>query len=273
MILLARFISVITVTMMMYVVNAQNESSSNVSTMVPTVMDASEQKTNVSRFDNLPDNVRAKLRFVPDKDRIPGDYIIIFNQTRVIEVKETVKQILIDNSINLTKAYEAVKAAKVKVFETFGNGTTIDEKYVSLLIRLVNSSLVLYVEEDSIQRLEQTDNTTKSTIMGTYDSDNFTISQSFPTWGLDRIDQSTLPLNNVFHSDFSGEGVTAYVVDTGINPTHEEFEGRATCEFTAFTDESCIDLNGHGTHVAGTYLSSLIVIFSNNYLLYCVVFY
>ena len=37
-----------------------------------------------------------------------------------------------------------------------------------------------------------------------------------PSWGLDRIDQRDLPLNNAFTYPNTGAGVTAYIIDTGI---------------------------------------------------------
>ncbi|KAH8682527.1 peptidase S8/S53 domain-containing protein [Xylariales sp. PMI_506] len=49
----------------------------------------------------------------------------------------------------------------------------------------------------------------------------------------------------------AGEGITAYVVDTGIRTTHEQFQGRATLEYNAVNNVST-DENGHGSHVAGT---------------------
>jgi hypothetical protein len=70
-------------------------------------------------------------------------------------------------------------------------------------------------------------------------------------WGLDRIDQSTLPLNNQYVYNYTGSGVRVYIIDTGIRYTHTEFGGRAYFGFDAFGGTGS-DGNGHGTHVAGT---------------------
>jgi len=77
--------------------------------------------------------------------------------------------------------------------------------------------------------------------------------QSPATWGLDRIDQRDLPLSSSYTYNQTGLGVNAYVIDTGIRATHQEFAGRIGNGYTAITDgQGTNDCNGHGTHVAGT---------------------
>ncbi|MFF3604071.1 S8 family serine peptidase [Streptomyces sp. NPDC002463] len=75
-----------------------------------------------------------------------------------------------------------------------------------------------------------------------------------PSWGLDRIDQTETAGDDKYtYPDGGGEGVTAYVIDTGVRITHQDFGGRATHGFDAVDkDDSADDGNGHGTHVAGT---------------------
>jgi subtilisin family serine protease len=76
--------------------------------------------------------------------------------------------------------------------------------------------------------------------------------QLSPGWGLDRIDQRLLPLNQKYSYTTTGVGVTAYVVDSGINSTHTDFTGRIKSGFTAISDgNGTEDCNGHGTHVSG----------------------
>ena len=75
-----------------------------------------------------------------------------------------------------------------------------------------------------------------------------------PSWGLDRVDQKTLPLNAKYnYPDSAGQGVTTYVIDTGVRITHSDFGGRASYGYD-FIDNDPVaqDGNGHGTHVAGT---------------------
>jgi subtilisin family serine protease len=80
-----------------------------------------------------------------------------------------------------------------------------------------------------------------------------TATQTGATWGIDRTDQRALPLSTTYSYTNTGLGVTAYIIDTGIDMGHSEFGGRATFGFDAFTDgQNGNDCNGHGTHVAGT---------------------
>ncbi|TDC70203.1 S8 family peptidase [Streptomyces hainanensis] len=72
-----------------------------------------------------------------------------------------------------------------------------------------------------------------------------------PSWGLDRIDQADLPLDAGYTYANEGAGVTAYIIDTGVRLTHQEFEGRARFGYD-YWNNGAVDGHGHGTHVAGT---------------------
>ena len=86
--------------------------------------------------------------------------------------------------------------------------------------------------------------------------------QPYPTWGLDRIDSRDAYLDRAYTYSSSGTGVTAYIIDSGINYTHEEFNGRASLgyDFVLEDEPENTDPNqspgadclGHGTHVAAT---------------------
>jgi subtilisin family serine protease len=73
-----------------------------------------------------------------------------------------------------------------------------------------------------------------------------------PSWGLDRIDQRNLPLDNSYTFDTTASNVHAYIIDTGIRLTHQTFGGRATFGTNTVGDGINTDCNGHGTHVSGT---------------------
>ncbi|MGW0187032.1 S8 family peptidase [Streptomyces sp. NPDC003362] len=82
--------------------------------------------------------------------------------------------------------------------------------------------------------------------------------QSNAPWGLDRIDQTSLPLSGTYtYPDSAGSGVTAYVIDTGVRITHSQISGRAVNGYDAVDgDTTAQDGNGHGTHVATTIAGS-----------------
>jgi subtilisin family serine protease len=89
--------------------------------------------------------------------------------------------------------------------------------------------------------------------------------QTGATWGLDRIDQTSRPVNGAYTYAGTGSGVTAYIIDTGIHFSHVDFGGRAVRGTDTVTSGGLLglfgggsastngeDCNGHGTHVSGT---------------------
>ncbi|KAJ6590090.1 serine-type endopeptidase [Mycena vulgaris] len=78
-------------------------------------------------------------------------------------------------------------------------------------------------------------------------------------WGLARVSHRNKLSFGTFtiyeHEPTGGEGVDVYVIDTGINIEHVEFEGRASWGKTVPENDVDEDGNGHGTHCAGTIAS------------------
>ncbi|WNC68729.1 S8 family serine peptidase [Thalassotalea nanhaiensis] len=80
---------------------------------------------------------------------------------------------------------------------------------------------------------------------------NLIVEKASYDWGLDRLNQSTPVLDGNVSTTLSGDNISVYMLDTGINFAHEAFNGNAT-PFWDYTGGSGSDCNGHGTHTAGT---------------------
>lgn len=127
-----------------------------------------------------------------------------------------------------------------------GRKSTIDRQYnavqgfsatvnAAALKELLASPEVEYVEQDQIVSL------------------NTVTQNNPPSWGLPRISQRQSDTSApYFYQDQAGSGVTAYVIDTGINTAHVEFQGRASMGANFVTGSANTDENGHGSHVSGT---------------------
>jgi len=157
---------------------------------------------------------------------------IIKNQYIVILNKDAGPSI--DFAQNIAKQH----GAKVlQSYDTVLKGFAIylpDTAATAFVEAMKKNPRVISVENDIVMKIDAT-------------------TQSNPDWGLDRIDQKALPLNSAYSYLQTGSGTTAYIVDTGILSSHQQFSGRVLSGYTAISDgNGTTDCNGHGTHVAGT---------------------
>jgi len=83
------------------------------------------------------------------------------------------------------------------------------------------------------------------------------VQQNPPSWGLSRVGNWNTGAHQYTYPDAAGQGVDVYILDTGLNPNHPSFGGRAKMAKNFVREEGPTDGNGHGTHVAGTIGSSL----------------
>ncbi|KAM4064988.1 subtilase family protein [Hirsutella rhossiliensis] len=149
---------------------------------------------------------------------IPGKYIVKF--------KDGISIASVDRTI------EALSANADHVYKHAFRGfaSQLSDKDVQALR---NNPDVDYLEQDAIITI------------------NSVTDQQGADWGLARISHREPGTTDYLYDDTAGEGACAYVIDTGVDDTHPEFEGRAQM-LKSFIDGETTDGNGHGTHCAGT---------------------
>ncbi|EAL89613.1 Basic amino-acid permease [Aspergillus fumigatus] len=169
--------------------------------------------------------------------KIPGKYIVTFKpgtdtatieshtlwatdlHKRNLERRDTTSG---EPPVGIEKSY------KIKDFAAYAGSfddATIEE--------IRKSADVAHVEEDQIWYL-----------------DALTTQKGAP-WGLGSISHKGQASTDYIYDTSAGAGTYAYVVDSGINVNHVEFESRASLAYNA-AGGSHVDSIGHGTHVAGT---------------------
>jgi len=146
-------------------------------------------------------------------EAIPGSYIVV-----------------VEEGSSPQAVADSKKAKAKRVYREAVNGFAA-ELTDAQVAKLRQDSRVAYVEQDRVVSASAT--------------------QYNATWGLDRSDQRNRPLSGTYTYNSTGAGVTAYVVDTGLDAAHPDFGGRANNVYDAFGGNGN-DCNGHGTHVGGT---------------------
>jgi len=146
-------------------------------------------------------------------DAVPGQYIVVFNDD-VTDPEGKAREKSAKANGKLKHSY----ASALKGFAAELSDAAVAE--------LRADPDVAYIEQDQTVSINTT--------------------QTGATWGIDRIDQRNRPLSGTYTYTATGAGVRAYIIDTGIRPTHSQFGTRAS---TVYGSSDC---NGHGTHVAGT---------------------
>jgi serine protease len=161
---------------------------------------------------------------------IEGQYIVVLKDESLLAAQSQDDKKALAANIYVDLAASA-NADIVRQYSSVLNGFVAKNVTPRGLKLIKADPRVAVVEQDQIMRARAT--------------------QNGATWGLDRIDQADLPLNNTYNYDTTASNVHAYIIDTGVLGSHNEFSGRMVAGYSAIAGGTD-DCNGHGTHVAGT---------------------
>jgi aqualysin 1 len=188
---------------------------------------ASCSQSSIPEVDNTLDEV--PLYGVDSPNAIPDQYIVVFKKSRENEL--LVQRMAAGDTLRtMGVTTQGVSVQRVYTSALLGFAGQLQTQALN---DLRSDARVAYIEAD--QRVTHY------------------ATQNSATWGLDRIDQRSLPLDSSYTYNTNASGVHAYIIDTGIRLTHNEFSGRIGTGYDAVTTGgNANDCQGHGTHVAGT---------------------
>ncbi|MGE0869636.1 MAG: S8 family serine peptidase [Kofleriaceae bacterium] len=175
----------------------------------------------------VPDGLTTKL--IRHAVSIPDEYIVVMNNPTTARTSQHHGPDLDANIDRLATAHHASVTQRYGAAFA-GFSATMSEQDA---LALAEDPAVAYVEENALYQVSAT-------------------TQTGAPWGLDRIDQISLPLDGSYTQLGQGEGATIFVIDSGVRGAHNEFVGRMKPGYAGVNDGALTgDCHGHGTHVAG----------------------
>ncbi len=170
-----------------------------------------------------------------NNSQVKSDYIVVLKKSHI-------QSLFVQNQHNL--AQKDLVVSTLNDLSTLSHSEVVHSFHLTImggLMKLTKEQSEILAKDPRVAYIEKDQ---KISLNNT---------QINPTWGLDRIDQESLPLNQTYEFKSEASNVNVYVIDTGILTTHTDFEGRAFHGVdTVDSDRDATDCNGHGTHVAGT---------------------
>ena len=202
-----------------------------------------------------PGNFHTEHQHVAHKTEfLPYRYVIVFNEDISLQQIQSHMQVVQkDHSTSVGKlteddAFWSVISSSVSSKSQFGG---IDNFFdINGLFRgytgYFTDEIIKIISQDPIIKFVEQETTVKIS--------NSSLQEEAP-WGLHRVSHREKPKYGqdleYLYEDAAGKGVTSYVLDTGIDTEHEDFEGRAEWGAVIPANDEASDLNGHGTHCAG----------------------
>ncbi|KAI0517107.1 subtilase [Xylaria bambusicola] len=173
------------------------------------------------------------------KNIVPNSYIVVYNSTFSKEdidaQEESIRATVAKRNLNKRGTIGQVLSSSIRSFAMPSGWRAMAMEGDDAMVAEINAmDMVEYVEANQyVQALDL-------------------VAQANAPPGLVRLSNANTNGRSYVFDDSAGKGITAYVVDTGILTTHEEFQGRASMEFNAIDGSPDTDENGHGSHVSGT---------------------
>jgi cerevisin len=188
----------------------------------------------VERQNNSPLSPWAPLHNVEPQHRIPSSYIVTFKEGTSLEAINAHTAFIHSAALQSSSQHEGLNHVYLSTIK--GYSGHFDEQTLDLIR---STPEVEHVEHDQTVWASEL--------------------QKGAPWGLARISHRKRLTLSTFqkyeYAEHGGEGVDAYIIDTGISIHHTSFGGRARWGHTVPKNDVDEDGNGHGTHCAGTIAS------------------
>jgi subtilisin family serine protease len=178
-----------------------------------------------------PEEMKSESQTAVDTTLIEGHYIVVISK---------------EPAVKSSKAAELLEQVTGEISKQ--PGSKINRKYTRAL-----SGFSAELSEKQVSELQKDDRIMLLEKDRKVYLHSEPVAQFYPYWGLDRIDQRAGEFDRSYNYSSTGKGVTAYVIDTGMRISHEEFEGRASygIDLVQEDGEEGEDCYNHGTPVAG----------------------
>lgn len=158
------------------------------------------------------------------------------------ELSATVRWTAPTSGLTPSMKYRAVSSPDGRFCETTGSDTECD--VTGLRLHVTYTFTVTAANDVGIGSASAPSNSI-------YIEESVSSIRLAPSWGLDRIDERSSVKDGLLVAANKGEGITVYVIDTGVRASHSDFVGRVSQGYSAVVDgNGTDDCDGHGTHVA-----------------------
>ncbi|KAI2638615.1 protease [Xylaria nigripes] len=196
----------------------------------------------IGNIPTLPDSEPHISTFISNfgaQNIVPNSYIVVYNNTfshEEIDAHEaSIKTTIQKRNLSKRDATGRLLSTRVRSF-SMGNG------WRAMALESDNTMAAHINSLDVVSYVEANQYVHASTLLAQVNAPP----------GLIRLSHRTPGGESYVFDESAGTGITAYVVDTGIRTTHQEFQGRATMVYNSVQGSPDTDENGHGSHVAGT---------------------